>query len=82
MYLVHNSTALDFTFVPAAERPEAFGPFIPATNSYNGLRALSLQRLAGSWLTSFNVESREPDFRLDNYVAKLATVQFEAERPS
>ena len=38
--LVHNSTSLDFSFVPAAERPEAFGPFIRVTNSFNGLRAL------------------------------------------
>ena len=38
--LVHNSTALDFTFVPAKDRPDAFGPFIRVTNSYNGLRAL------------------------------------------
>jgi hypothetical protein len=41
MDLVHNSPALDFDFVPAAERPEAFGPFIRVTNSYNGLRALA-----------------------------------------
>jgi len=39
--LVHNSTALDFTFVPAENRPDAFGPFIRVTNSYNGLRALA-----------------------------------------
>jgi hypothetical protein len=38
---VHNSTALDFTFVPAKDRPDAFGPFIRVTNSYNGLRALA-----------------------------------------
>jgi hypothetical protein len=38
--LNHTSTALDFTFVPPHERPEAFGPFIRVTNSYNGLRAL------------------------------------------
>jgi hypothetical protein len=38
--LVHNSTVLDFTFVPAEDRPDAFGPFIRVTNSYNGLRAL------------------------------------------
>ena len=41
MDLVHNSAALDFHFVPAAERPEAFGPFIRVANSYNGLRALA-----------------------------------------
>jgi hypothetical protein len=35
--LVHNSTALDFSIVPAAERPEAFGPFIRVTNSYNAV---------------------------------------------
>ncbi|MDZ4797622.1 MAG: DUF932 domain-containing protein [Bryobacteraceae bacterium] len=39
--LVHNTTALDFSVVPAAERPDVFGPFIRVTNSYNGLRALS-----------------------------------------
>lgn len=38
--LVHNSAALDFTVVPVDQRPEAFGPFIRVTNSYNGLRAL------------------------------------------
>jgi hypothetical protein len=38
--LVHNSTVLDFSFVPAMDRPDAFGPFIRVTNSYNGLRAL------------------------------------------
>lgn len=38
--LAHNTTALDFSFVPPGERPEAFGPFIRVTNSYNGLRAL------------------------------------------
>lgn len=38
--LLHNSTALDFNAVPAAQRPELFGPFIRVTNSYNGLRAL------------------------------------------
>lgn len=39
--LVHNSTALDFDFVPAKDRPDAFGPFIRVTNSYNALRALA-----------------------------------------
>ena len=39
--LAHNSTALDFSFVPAKNKPDAFGPFIRVTNSYNGLRALS-----------------------------------------
>lgn len=39
--LVHNSTALDFSFVEATQRPAAFGPFIRVTNSYNGLRALA-----------------------------------------
>ncbi len=39
--LAHNSTKLDFTFVPAEDRPDAFGPFIRVTNSYNGLRALA-----------------------------------------
>jgi hypothetical protein len=40
MDLVHNTTALDFSFVPADKRPEVFGPFIRVTNSFNGLRAL------------------------------------------
>ncbi len=39
--LVHNSTALDFSVVPADQRPDAFGPFIRVTNSYHGLRALA-----------------------------------------
>lgn len=39
--LAHNSTALDFTCLPAADRPEVFGPFIRVTNSYNGRRALA-----------------------------------------
>ena len=39
--VVHNSAALDFTFVPATKRPDAFGPFIRVTNSYNSLRALA-----------------------------------------
>ncbi|HAF25394.1 MAG TPA: hypothetical protein DCK93_21220 [Blastocatellia bacterium] len=39
--LVHNSTALDFSVVPAHERPDTFGPFIRVTNSYNALRALA-----------------------------------------
>ena len=41
MDLIHNSTALDFSSVPAADRPDTFGPFIRVTNSYNALRALS-----------------------------------------
>lgn len=39
--LFHNSTVLDFSFVPPDQRSEAFGPFIRVTNSYNGLRALA-----------------------------------------
>ena len=39
--LVHNSKALDFSFVRAQGRPDVFGPFIRVTNSYNGLRALA-----------------------------------------
>jgi len=39
--IVHNSTALDFEFVAAQNRPDAYGPFIRVTNSYNGLRALA-----------------------------------------
>jgi len=39
--IVHNSTALDFEFVSAENRPDVFGPFIRVTNSYNGLRALA-----------------------------------------
>jgi hypothetical protein len=39
--LVHNSTTLDFSVVPAHERPDTFGPFVRVTNSYNALRALA-----------------------------------------
>lgn len=39
--LVHNSAALDVRYVPAADKPDAFGPFIRVTNSYNGSRALA-----------------------------------------
>lgn len=39
--IVHKSSSLDFEFVPAKDRPDAFGPFIRVTNSYNGLRALA-----------------------------------------
>jgi hypothetical protein len=41
--LVHNSAGLDFSFVQAGERPDAYGPFIRVTNSYNGLRALGFE---------------------------------------
>ncbi|HKY93076.1 MAG TPA: DUF932 domain-containing protein [Nevskiaceae bacterium] len=39
--LVHCTGALDFALVPGADRPEAHGPFVRVTNSYNGVRALS-----------------------------------------
>lgn len=39
--LKHNSTALDFSLVSPQNRPDAFGPFVRVTNSYNGLRALT-----------------------------------------
>jgi Domain of unknown function (DUF932) len=39
--LVHRTAQLDFGDVRARERPDAFGPFIRVTNSYNGLRALA-----------------------------------------
>lgn len=39
--LVHNSTALDFQEVTAAQRPDSYGPFIRVTNSYNTQRALA-----------------------------------------
>lgn len=39
--IMHNSTALDFKFVAAENRPDVYGPFIRVTNSYNGLRALA-----------------------------------------
>ena len=39
--LVHRTAALDFRDVRPGQRPEAFGPFIRVTNSYNGLRALA-----------------------------------------
>jgi hypothetical protein len=38
--LVHNSQALDFSVVGAGDKPEAYGPFIRVSNSYNGCRAL------------------------------------------
>lgn len=41
--LVHRTGALDFACVPGADRPEAYGPFVRLTNSYNGLRALSFE---------------------------------------
>jgi hypothetical protein len=45
--LAHNSAALDFTFVPADQRPELFGPFIRVTNIYIGLGALGFD--IGFW---------------------------------
>jgi Domain of unknown function (DUF932). len=39
--ILHNSTALDFSIVAPNERPDAFGPFIRVTNSYNRRRALA-----------------------------------------
>lgn len=39
--LAHRTAALDFGDVRPGKRPDAFGPFIRVTNSYNGLRALS-----------------------------------------
>lgn len=39
--LMHRTAALNFGDVRPGERPEAFGPFIRVTNSYNGLRALA-----------------------------------------
>src|SRR5258705_7417452 len=39
--LMHRTAALDFGDVRPGQRPEAFGPFIRVTNSYNGLRALA-----------------------------------------
>ena len=39
--LAHNSTVHDFNLVRPDQRPDAFGPFIRVTNSYNGLRALA-----------------------------------------
>ncbi|MDE0305377.1 MAG: DUF932 domain-containing protein [Albidovulum sp.] len=42
--LVHNTAKLEFEFVMTGARrdvPEAFGPFIRVTNSYNGSRALA-----------------------------------------
>lgn len=38
--LVHNTTALDFSFLSPNKRADAFGTFIRVTNSFNGLRAL------------------------------------------
>src|SRR3954465_376921 len=39
--LVHRTAALDFGDVRPGQRPEAFGPFIRVTNSYNASRALA-----------------------------------------
>jgi len=39
--LVHRTAALDFSEVRPGQRPEAFGPFIRVTNSYNRSRALA-----------------------------------------
>ncbi len=39
--LVHNTASLDFTHLPAQSRPDAYGPFIRVSNSYNGIRALA-----------------------------------------
>jgi uncharacterized protein DUF932 len=39
--LVHRTARLDFSDVRPGQRPEAFGPFIRVTNSYNGVRALA-----------------------------------------
>jgi Domain of unknown function (DUF932) len=39
--LVHRTATLDFFDVLPGRRPEAFGPFIRVTNSYNGSRALA-----------------------------------------
>jgi hypothetical protein len=41
--LVHNSAALDFDVVEPGDKPEAYGPFIRVTNSYNGRRALGFE---------------------------------------
>jgi hypothetical protein len=39
--LVHRTARLDFGDVRPGQRPDAFGPFIRVTNSYNALRALA-----------------------------------------
>jgi hypothetical protein len=39
--LVHRTAKLDFGDVRPGQRPDAFGPFIRVTNSYNALRALA-----------------------------------------
>jgi hypothetical protein len=39
--LEHRSGAIDFSLAPGADKPEAYGPFVRVTNSYNGLRALA-----------------------------------------
>ena len=36
-----RTASLDFGEIQPGKRPEAFGPFIRVTNSYNGLRALA-----------------------------------------
>lgn len=39
--LQHNTAALDFSLLAPRDRPEAFGPYIRVTNSYNTRRALA-----------------------------------------
>lgn len=39
--LEHSSTTLDFDSVDASDKPDAYGPYIRVTNSYNLTRALS-----------------------------------------
>lgn len=41
--ILHSTATLDFSFLEAGKRPEAYGPFVRVTNSYNGLRALSFE---------------------------------------
>lgn len=37
--LQHKTANLDFSAVAAAQKPDAYGPYVRVTNSYNGTRA-------------------------------------------
>lgn len=41
--ILHSTATLDFSFVEAGNKPEAYGPFVRLTNSYNCMRALSFE---------------------------------------
>lgn len=41
--LQHNSAQLEFSGVPAADKPDLYGPFVRVVNSYNHTRVLSFE---------------------------------------